>query len=119
MAVDVQEFVRAQADELREEVGDSVAINALSGGVDSSVVTVIGHRALGDRLKTVFVDNALMREGEPEHIVGLFRGMGIPVELVDAREEFARLKKSATLGLPGSAPVPLRCLAAALGLRSA
>jgi GMP synthase (glutamine-hydrolysing) len=88
MALNVQTFVQDQVNELREEVGNATAINALSGGVDSSVVTVLGHRALGDKLRTVFVDNALMREKEPQKVVGLFRDMDIPVELVDAREEF-------------------------------
>ena len=53
MAVDVQAFVQAQMGELRKEVGNATAINALSGGVDSSVVTVLGHRALGDRLNRI------------------------------------------------------------------
>ena len=69
-------------------MGDGTSINALSGGVDSSVVTVLGHRALGDRLKTVFIDSALMREGEPDHVKKTFADMGIPVEVVDARAEF-------------------------------
>jgi len=56
--------------------------------VDSAVVTILGHRALGDRLKTCFVENALMREGEPEFIVSLFKDMGVHVELVDAKETF-------------------------------
>jgi GMP synthase (glutamine-hydrolysing) len=60
----------------------------LSGGVDSSLVTVLGHRALGDKLKTVFVDSALMRKGEPQRVIELFAGMGIPVEMVDAQQEF-------------------------------
>lgn len=88
MAFDYSAFVDARIAELREQVGDAIAINALSGGVDSSVVTALGHRALGDQLKTVFVDNALMREGEPKRVVKLFAGMGIPVELVDSRDEF-------------------------------
>ncbi len=81
-------FIDELVGEIREAVGDAVAINALSGGVDSSVVTVLGHRALGDRLKTVFVDTALMRAGEPEYVMKAFADMGIPVELVDARDEF-------------------------------
>ncbi len=88
MTADVHAFVRTQIDELRRQVGNAIAINALSGGVDSSVVTALGHRALGDRLKTVFVDNALMRAGEPARVVQLFADMGIRVELVDARAEF-------------------------------
>lgn len=86
--MDYTRFVEEQVEQLKETVGDGVAINALSGGVDSSVVTVLGHRALGDQLKTYFVDNALMRKGEPERVVESFAEMGIPVELVDAREEF-------------------------------
>jgi GMP synthase (glutamine-hydrolysing) len=83
-----QGFMESAVAEIREAVGDGIAINALSGGVDSAVVTALGHRALGEQLRTVFIDNALMREGEPAHVVGLFRDLGIPVELVDAREEF-------------------------------
>jgi GMP synthase (glutamine-hydrolysing) len=81
-------FVRDQVAELRKAVGTGVAINALSGGVDSSVCTVLGHRALGKQLKTFFIDNALMREGEPQAVVKLFAKLKIPVELVDARAEF-------------------------------
>lgn len=86
--MDYQQFVEEQIRVIRQTVGGGRAINALSGGVDSSVVTVLGHRALGDRLKTVFIDNALMREGEPERVVTTFAEMGIPVELIDARAEF-------------------------------
>ena len=86
--MDYKSFVEQQIESIRQTVGTGTAINALSGGVDSSVVTVLGHRALGDRLRTVFIDNALMREGEPEQVVAVFRGMGIPVELIDARQEF-------------------------------
>jgi GMP synthase (glutamine-hydrolysing) len=52
------------------------------------VVTVLGHRALGDRLKTVFIDNALMRAGEPQRVVEVFADMCIPIEVVDARCQF-------------------------------
>ena len=82
------DFIEQQVASIRDTVGSERAINALSGGVDSSVVTVLGHRALGDRLRTVFVDNALMREGEPEFVVEAFAALGIPVERVDARAEF-------------------------------
>jgi len=88
MPADYKAFIDAQVAELSKTVGQAKAINALSGGVDSSVVTALGHRALGGRLQTVFVDNALMRAGEPQRVVQTFRNMGIPVELVDAREEF-------------------------------
>jgi len=86
--MDYSKFIEQQIAEMKQTVGDAVAINALSGGVDSSVVTALGHRALGDQLKTVFVDNAIMREGEPQRVVKIFSDLGIPVELIDAREEF-------------------------------
>ena len=88
MTRDYAEFVQTQTAELQAEVGDATAINALSGGVDSSVVTLLGHRALGKRLRSVFVDNALMREGEPQRVVEMFARLDIPVELIDARQEF-------------------------------
>jgi len=89
-------FIEDQIEEIRRTVGAGRAINALSGGVDSSVVTTLGRRALGDRLKTYFIDNALMREGEPERVVKSFAKMGIPVELVDARAEFLEALRGLT-----------------------
>jgi GMP synthase (glutamine-hydrolysing) len=86
--VDYEAFVEEKIAEIRGAVGGGRAINALSGGVDSSVVTVLGHRALGDRLRTVFIDSALMREGEPESVRDIFADMGIPVEVIDARADF-------------------------------
>lgn len=88
MAIDCRQFVDGQIRDLRARVGNETAITALSGGVDSSVVTVLGHKALGPRLKAVFVDNALMRENEPQRVVEMFGEMGIKVDLIDAREEF-------------------------------
>ncbi|MBN2022367.1 MAG: hypothetical protein JW809_06190 [Pirellulales bacterium] len=86
--MDYAEFIEERIAGIRAAVGDGLAINALSGGVDSSVVTALGHRALGDRLKTVFVDNALMREDEPRRVARMFADMSIPVEIVDARRAF-------------------------------
>jgi GMP synthase (glutamine-hydrolysing) len=83
-----EQFIADQVKRLSSAVGDGLAVNALSGGVDSSVVTLLGHRALGERLKTYFIQNGLMREGEPEQVVGLFTTLGVKVQLVDAREEF-------------------------------
>ncbi len=86
--MDCEKFVEEQITDIRQTVADAKAINALSGGVDSSLTTVLGHRALGDQLKTVFIDNALMREGEPQRVVKTFADIDIPVELVDAQDEF-------------------------------
>ena len=86
--LDPEQFIAEKVAEISATVGDGLAINALSGGVDSAAVTMLGHRALGGRLRTCFVDNALMRAGEPEQIVELFASLGVEVELVDAREQF-------------------------------
>ncbi len=86
--LDATSFISEKVNEIREIVGNGTAINALSGGVDSSTVTMLGHRALGDRLRTVFIDNGIMREGEPEQVSSLFRNLGITVEIIDARKEF-------------------------------
>ncbi|MBN2505837.1 MAG: ExsB family transcriptional regulator [Verrucomicrobia bacterium] len=91
-----QAFIRKQVAELQRTVGDGIAINALSGGVDSSAVTVLAHRALGSQLKTIFVDNALMREGEPTRVVKAFAQLGIPVELIDARSLFLKALRGLT-----------------------
>jgi GMP synthase (glutamine-hydrolysing) len=86
--LNTEQFIDEKVSEIKDAVGAGTAINALSGGVDSSVVTMLGHRALGERLRTVFVENGLMREGEPEEVAALFRKLGVTVEIVDAREEF-------------------------------
>jgi GMP synthase (glutamine-hydrolysing) len=91
-----QEFIQEQVQEISSAVGDGLAVNALSGGVDSSVVTMLGHRALGRRLKTYFIDNGIMRQDEPEKVVAIFRKLGVPVELVDAKNEFFKAFKGIT-----------------------
>ncbi len=87
-ALDTDAFIKEKVLEIQSAVKDGLAINALSGGVDSSTVTLLGHRALGNRLKTVFIQNGLMREGEAEQVVGLFKTLGVPVTVIDARREF-------------------------------
>jgi len=89
-------FINEKVKQIRGAVGDGIAINALSGGVDSSAVTMLGHKALGKRLKTLFIENGLMREGEPEQVVGFFRDLDVTVEVVDARKEFFAALKGIT-----------------------
>ena len=94
--LDTEQFINDKVGDIKDAVGDGTAINALSGGVDSSAVTMLGHRALGAQLKTVFVQNGLMRESESEQVVGFFQELGVPVEVVDAREEFFAALKGIT-----------------------
>ncbi len=94
--LNTERFIREKVREIQDAVGDGMAINALSGGVDSSTVTMLGHKALGTRLMTVFIENGLMREGEPERVVETFRKLGVAVEVVDARREFFAALKGIT-----------------------
>ncbi len=94
--LDAERFINEKVKEIRETVGEGTAINALSGGVDSSTVTMLGHRALGKNLRTVFIQNGLMRQGEPEQVVNLFRKLGVTVEIIDARKEFFAALKAVT-----------------------
>ncbi|HMA86398.1 MAG TPA: asparagine synthase-related protein, partial [Desulfosalsimonadaceae bacterium] len=94
--LDTERFINEKAEEIKSSVGDGLAINALSGGVDSSTVTLLGHRALGDQLKTVFIENGLMRAGEAKQVADFFRDLGVPVEVVDARDEFFAALKGVT-----------------------
>jgi len=90
------DFIKEKAQEISELVGDGFAINALSGGVDSSAVTMLGHKALGDKLKTYFIDNGIMRKGEPQWIVELFKKIGVKVEIIDAQDNFFNALKGIT-----------------------
>lgn len=86
--LNTRQFIRRQSEEISQTVGKSTAITALSGGVDSSVVTVLGHRALGKRLSAWFIENGLMRKDEARAVVRMFREMGIRVQVLDAKEAF-------------------------------
>ena len=91
-----QRFIEEKIAEIASLAGTGLAVNALSGGVDSSTVTMLGHRALGDRLKTYFIDHGLMREDEPQRIVSLFKEMDVSVEIVDSQRAFFNALKGVT-----------------------
>jgi len=86
--MDVKEFVEDKIKEIKATVRLERAISALSGGVDSSTCTVLAHRAIGENLKVIFIDDGLMREKEAEEVSGTFKDMGIRVDIIDAQVEF-------------------------------
>lgn len=94
--LDTQAFIDEKVREIKTLVGKGEAINALSGGVDSSAVTMLGHKALGPKLKTYFIDNGLMRKDEPQKIVSLFKSLGVTVKIIEAQDKFFKALKNIT-----------------------
>ncbi|MCK4593273.1 glutamine-hydrolyzing GMP synthase [bacterium] len=81
-------FIESTISRVRQEVGDGHIVSGLSGGVDSTVNSVLLHRALGDRLHCIFVDNGVLRSGETEQVMEGYAELGLPVTMVDASEDF-------------------------------
>ncbi len=87
-------FINDSIDRIKESVGDGKVICALSGGVDSAVVAMLIHRAIGDQLTCIFVNNGLLRREEVERTLKVFQqNLGMNIQYVDASDRFlARLK---------------------------
>ncbi|MGC8490675.1 MAG: glutamine-hydrolyzing GMP synthase [Syntrophobacteraceae bacterium] len=85
----MKSFVESEIDAVRKKVGNDQVICALSGGVDSSVVAVLLHKALGERLHCIFVNNGLLRKGEAETVQRVFRDhFEMNLIYIDASAEF-------------------------------
>ena len=81
-------FIERETQLVRDRVGDQQVVCGLSGGVDSAVVALLIHRAIGPRLTCVFVDNGLLRKDEAEQVVSVFSGLGLNLRHVDASDQF-------------------------------
>ncbi len=88
-----EEFIERKVEWLKREVDVGRAIIALSGGVDSSVTAVLGFKAIGDRLKAIFLEDGFMRIGESKRVVEVFSKLGIKVEVYDVQNEFIEALK--------------------------
>lgn len=87
----MENFIELEMQKIRETVGDKKVLCALSGGVDSSVVAVLIHKAIGDQLTCIFVDHGLLRKGEAESVMKTFSdGFHMNVIKVDAKERFLK-----------------------------
>ncbi|MFC5774953.1 glutamine-hydrolyzing GMP synthase [Ectobacillus antri] len=85
----MENFIEVEVEKIRQTVGDKKVLCALSGGVDSSVVAVLIHKAIGDQLTCIFVDHGLLRKGEAESVMKTFsEGFHMNVIKVDAKERF-------------------------------
>ena len=90
-------IIDEKVEEIRAEVGSRKVILALSGGVDSSVVAALVHRAIGDQLTCVFVNHGMLRKGEPEMVEEVFRDQfNVPLVHVHAEERYAKLLSGVT-----------------------
>nr|WP_297918602.1 glutamine-hydrolyzing GMP synthase [uncultured Allomuricauda sp.] len=81
-------FVETTVEELKEKIGADKVILGLSGGVDSSVAAMLLHRAIGNQLHCIFVNNGLLRKNEFETVLGQYEGLGLNVKGVDASARF-------------------------------
>jgi len=81
-------FIEQTLAAIRAQVGTGHVVCGLSGGVDSAVTATLVHRAVGDQLTCIFVNQGLLRQGEPEQVVRTFQGRGMRLTAVDATEEF-------------------------------
>ncbi len=86
--MDVKKFIEEKIQEIKETIGSEQAISALSGGVDSSVCTLLAYRAISSNVKAIFIDDGLMREKEAEEVSTIFSGLGLKVNIIDAQDEF-------------------------------
>jgi len=90
-------FVSESMARIKEQVGDGLVINALSGGVDSSVVATLIHRSIGDQLTCIFVNNGLLRREEADRTLQVFKNnLGMNIVYLDASDRFLNRLKGVT-----------------------
>ena len=90
-------FVNDAVERIRKQVGDKIVLCGLSGGVDSSVAAVLIHKAIGDQLVCVFVNNGMLRKNEAENVINLFsKHFNMRLQYADAENDFLAALKGVT-----------------------
>ncbi|MEM3626528.1 MAG: ATP-binding protein [Candidatus Bathyarchaeia archaeon] len=94
-AFNPESFIKVEVEKIRNSIGNEKALVAVSGGVDSSTCAVLTHKAIGENLICVILDDAFMREGEPEHVAETLSKppLNVPTKVVDVRERFLQAMK--------------------------
>jgi GMP synthase (glutamine-hydrolysing) len=94
--MDAKKFIDEKVAWIKGKVGEEKAVVATSGGVDSMVTAVLGHRALEEKLSVVFLDDGLMRKNEPEQVKKVLAGLGIKLRIYDVKDRFFATLKGKT-----------------------
>ena len=94
--LNAKKFIEKSLREIKETVRENKVISACSGGVDSTTTTFLVHKAVAENLISVFIDDGLRREGEPEFVVKTLKDLGIKIRFIDAEEEFFEALKGKT-----------------------
>jgi GMP synthase (glutamine-hydrolysing) len=95
ISFDPKKFVETQIGEIRKAIGNEKALVAVSGGVDSTTCAVLTRKAIGENLICIILDDAFMREGEPEKVAEILskEPFNVPIKIVDVRERFLNAMK--------------------------
>ncbi len=83
-----EKFIKEKVEWLGQAIGGERAIAATSGGVDSMTTVLLGHRAIGERLEVVFLEDGLMRKGESKQVSNILKRLGITLKIYDVKGEF-------------------------------
>lgn len=89
----INQFINEQIKKIKKEIDSQKAVVACSGGVDSTTCAILAHQALGKNLVVVFIDDGLMREGEPEQVVNLLKKFGMKTKLLRRKTLFFKALK--------------------------
>jgi GMP synthase (glutamine-hydrolysing) len=89
-------FVEETVNDLKVKLGNDKVILGLSGGVDSSVAALLLHKAIGSNLYCIFIDNGLLRKNEAQHVMEVFKPLGLNIQAIDASQEFYQALKGIT-----------------------